>query len=374
MKFYNYTLVDQKICQLAATIETNILSYINPINLDEEKENFFNTLNKKEQYNPNFNYVAKNPIYKYYSKNITLPVFKNEMNELFKEIGSDSLGLIFERKLLDLFDRIELIKSVGTENFSENSQGYYGEITSNARKYAQEIISKKIEPKENTLTFEESKKIMESALHERKLKYKVIEKKTPGSKVSVNIRTKEIMISKKAQLSKMDLSRLIAHEIEGHIYRYENGCTQPYKIFSRGLSKETLKTEEGIAVYIEQQEEINIDKQLKQYAGRIIAIQTAKKHSFFETFEEMNKYFNKEESFNLTLRAKRGTFNQEKGGAFYKDSLYLQGYLEIKEFTKDRNLKELYYGRYSINDAPLVFDVDGLIKPKYFPKVKKWIH
>ncbi len=371
MKFYNYTLVDQKICQLAATIETNILSYTNPLNIDEEKDKFFESLNKNEQYNPTFIYVPKNPMYSYYSKNTTLATFKNEMNELFKEIGSDSLGLIFERKLLDLFDRIELIKSVGTENFSQNSEGYYGEITREAKKYAKELISKKINENEKLITFKEAKEKMELALTKRKLKYTVIEKITPGSKVSVNVRTKEIMISKYITLSESELNRLIAHEIEGHIYRYENGCIQPYKIFSRGLSKETLKTEEGIAVYIEQQENINIDEQLKQYAGRLIAIQTAQRHSFFETFEEMKKYFSPNEAFNLTLRAKRGTSNQERGGAFLKDSLYLQGYLEMLEFTKKRELNELYYGRYAISDAPLVFDVDGLIKPKYVPKVKK---
>ncbi len=371
MKFYNYALVDQKICQLAATIETNVLSYTNPLNLDQEKEKFFNALNKKEQYNPSFIYIPKNSIYSYYSKNTTLATFKNEMNEIFKEIGTDSLGLIFERKLLDLFDRIELIKSVGTENFSQNSKGYYGEITRESKKYAKEILSKKINNNEKNILFLEAKKEMENALSKRKLKYKVIEKITPGSQVSVNVRTKEIMISKQVIFSKSQLDRLIAHEIEGHIYRYENGCAQPYKIFSRGLSKETLKTEEGIAVYIEQQKDINIDEQLKQYAGRLIAVNTAQKYSFYETFEEMKKYFSEEESFNLTLRAKRGTLDQNRGGAFFKDILYLQGYREIADFAKERDLNELYYGRYSISDCPLVLDIDGLKKPKFLPLVKK---
>jgi len=371
MKFYNYTLVDQKICQLAATIETNVLNYTNPLNIEQEKEKFFTTISKNEQYNPSFIYSPKNAIYSYYSKNTTLATFKNEMNELFKEIGTDSLGLIFEKKLLDLFDRIELIKSVGTENFSQNSEGYYGEITKEAKKYAKELLSKKIIEYDKNIYFNEAKKEMESALKKRKLKYNVIEKTTSGSKVSVNVRTKQIMISKSITLSKSELERLIAHEIEGHIYRYENGDVQPYKIFSRGLSRETLKTEEGIAVYIEQQENINVDEQLKQYAGRLTAIQTAQKHSFFETFEEMRKYFSDSEAFNLTFRAKRGTPDQTRGGAFFKDTLYLQGYMEILEFTKKRELNELYYGRYAINDAPLVFDVDGLIKPKYLPMVKK---
>lgn len=371
MKFYNYTLIDQKICQLATTVETNILTNINPLNTLKEKETFF--LNKKKgiEYNPNFVYSKKNPIYNYYSKNNTLKILKNEIKEIFKEIGEDSLGLIFEKKLLDLFDRIELIKSIGTENFSENSLGYYGEISLNTKKIAKELIQKKINLDKKYLNFFESKKIMESALKKRKMNYKVVEKKTSGANVSVNIRTKEIFISKQTKLTINDLNRLVVHEIEGHIYRYENGLNQPYKIFSRGLSKETLKTEEGLAVYIEQKENVDINEQLKKYAGRVIAITTAQKHSFFETFEEINKYFSEEEAFNLTLRAKRGNFNQEKKGAFFKDALYLQGFLEVSEFVKDRSLIELYYGRYAINDTPLVFDIDGLKKPKYLPDLKK---
>ena len=44
----------------------------------------------------------------------------------------------------------------------------------------------------------------------------------------------------------------------------------------------------------------------------------------------------------------------------------------MNEFTKERNLKELYYGRYSINDAPLVFDVDGLNEQNTYPN--EWNH
>lgn len=371
MKFYNYALIDQKICQLAATIETNILSYTNPLNMAHEKENFFSAIKKNEPYNPMFVYSPKSSIYSYYAKDSTIATFKNEMNEIFSEIGDDSLGLIFERKLLDLFDRIELIKSVGTENFSQNSESYYGEISREAKRYAKEILAKNLADSEKIIQFDNAKLLMEHALRERKLKYKVVEKTTQGSHVSVNVRTKEIMISKNIAFSQSQLDRLIAHEIEGHIYRYENGCTQPYKIFSRGLSKETLKTEEGIAVYIEQQEHINIDEQLRQYAGRVTSVSTAQKHSFYETFEEMKKYFSEEDAFNLTLRAKRGTLDQARGGAFFKDILYLQGYMEITEFAKERNISELYYGRYAIPDCPLVLDVDGLKKPKFIPKVKK---
>ena len=52
MQVHNYLLIDQKICQLANAIETNILSYTNPQNLEEQKKLFFEYLQKNEKYNP----------------------------------------------------------------------------------------------------------------------------------------------------------------------------------------------------------------------------------------------------------------------------------------------------------------------------------
>ena len=101
-----------------------------------------------------------------------------------------------------------------------------------------------------------------------------------SSSFSVNIRTKNIFINQDYVFTKESLKRLIAHEIESHIYRYENGVRQPYLIFAKGLSKETLKTEEGLAVYVEEKKKINTDLQLKNYAGRVVAINLALKKNF----------------------------------------------------------------------------------------------
>ncbi|MFA5931597.1 MAG: tyrosine/phenylalanine carboxypeptidase domain-containing protein [archaeon] len=375
MSFTDYTTLDQKVCMLAGAIETNILSFTNPQNLEEEKTKFFNALKKNEQYNPKFSYVPRNPLYSYFQISPNFNTYKNELKELLDEMNTDdnsSLSLIFERKILDLFDRMELIRSVGTQNFSGNSESYYGAVDNVTLKYAKEFLQKKFEEEKQTIGFIELKKTIEAFLKKKKLNYKVVEREgNTTSKFSVNIRTKEVLLNKEVTLSENSLKRLIAHEIEGHIYRYENGLNQPYLLFARGLSKETIETEEGIAVVVEKESGINVDAQLKDYSGRILAIDTATKKSFYETFEEMRKYFNEEEAFNLTLRAKRGTWKQDQGGAFTKDVSYLKGMLAVEDFLKEQKLTELYYGRYGINDTPLVLAVDGLKKPKYLPEFLK---
>jgi len=369
--FYDYTRIDQKLCQLASAIETNVLAYINPQNLPEEKTKFFEYLGKNEPYNPVFSYIPRNPIYSYFTMSPTFNTYKLELKELLTEIGDDTLGLILEKKIIDLFDRMEMSRSVGTQNFTGNAESYYGGVDTATERFAQEFLSKSFEIEKMTMGFDEAKKNIELFLKKKRLHYKVNKKESAGSKFSVNIRTKEILINPNQTFSANSLQRLIAHEIEGHIYRYENGLKQPYKIFSRGLSKETLETEEGLAVYVEQQQGINIDSQLKEYSGRVHAISTAMKHSFYETFTELRKYFSDEDAFNITLRAKRGVYKQDEGGAFTKDALYLKGMLLVKEFLKERSVTELYYGRYATNDTPLVLDIAGLVKPKYLPEFVK---
>ena len=172
------------------------------------------------------------------------------------------------------------------------------------------------------------------------------------------------------------MKRLIAHEIEGHVYRYENGLLQPYSVFSRGLSKESLETDEGLAIVVEQKEKLNADNQLREYAGRVLAVDIASKKNFYETFKSLVNHFSKEDAFTITLRVKRGLHKQSEPGAFTKDALYLKGFLAVSKFLEDHDMRQLYYGRYSVYDAPLVMDVDGLVKPKYlqnaiFPNYSK---
>jgi len=367
-EFADYKLLDQKVCQLASATETNILQHINPLNADEEKKRFFDKIEKGEEYNPRFQYAPRNPLYSYFSISPTFETYKKELRELLGDLGRDSLGLIFEKKILDLFERMELIRSIGTPNFYNNSEEYYGKVSKNVLKLSKELLGKKVKNEGVKITFAKAKSMVDAFVKKKNLNYKVVQRKSGGSKFSVNIRTKEIFIDKNLQLTDLMVKRLIAHEIEGHAYRYENGLIQPYSIFARGLSKESLETDEGLAIVVEQKEKLNIDAQLREYAGRVFAVSVASKKNFFETFNTLKNYFPKEEAFTITMRVKRGLHRQSAPGAFTKDALYLKGFLSVSKFLEEHSLEELYYGRYSVYDALLVMDVDGLKKPKYLPE------
>jgi len=367
-KFFDYKSIDQKVCQLASATEINILHHINPLNAVEEKKRFFEKIEAGEEYNPHFRYAPRNPLYSYFSISPTFETYKKELHELLDDLGRDTLGLIFEKKILDLFERMELIRSIGTPNFYNNSEEYYGKVTKNVLKFSKELLQKKEKKEGVDITFVKAKSIIDNFLKKKNLKYKVVLRESGGSKFSVNIRTKEIFIDKNIQLTDLMVKRLIAHEIEGHAYRYENGLLQPYSVFARGLSKESLETEEGLAIMVEQKEKINVDAQLREYAGRVFAVSVASKNSFFKTYDILKDYFLKEEAFTITMRVKRGLHKQSEPGAFTKDAVYLKGFLAVSKFLEDHSLEELYYGRYSVHDTSLIMDVDGLKKPKYLPE------
>jgi uncharacterized protein (TIGR02421 family) len=372
MVFVDYIHLDQKVCQLAGAIEANVLNYINPQNIEEEKKTFFEEIEKGNHYNPKFRYPSRNPLYSYFSMSPTFETHRAELDALLDTVGQDSLGILFEKKISDLFDRMELLKSVGTPNFSNNSEEYYGKISKSLIKYAKELVGKKIKKDKNKITFAEAKKTIDAFLKKKKLPYSVVTRDATGSKFAVNIRTKKIKINSDVQLTRESVKRLIAHEIETHAYRYENGSLQPYNLFARGLSKEMLETEEGLAVIVEESEGINCAAQLKNYAGRVLAINLARKKDFYQTFKGLEQYFSENESFTLALRAKRGTYRASEKGAFAKDALYLKGRIEVEKFfSVGHKLEELYKGRYSVHDVPLLGDIDGLREPKFLPEVKK---
>ena len=163
-------------------------------------------------------------------------------------------------------------------------------------------------------------------------------KQQMSSKASVNLTKKKLFINSNSTFNKNDLNRFKIHEIETHIYRYLNGLNQPYKILSIGTGGEYLKTEEGLAIYNETTIQNN-PYQEKIIAARLYATNYALKHDFFDTFDELNKYFNKEEAYTITQRVKRGIPCGERG-AFTKDYCYFSGYLKIKNYVEQqRELK-----------------------------------
>lgn len=368
MKFLDYTKLDQKLFEIAGAVENNLLKFINPQNMESEKSKFFEAIMRGEAYNPVFSYAPKNPLYKYFAAGSSLSTFKSELTEMAKDVERDELGIIFDSEINDLIEKIEMVKSIGTGNFSGSTESYYGEISRAALHAAKEEITKSPTEKETPIPFKDAIDTIKAFLKKNRLRYKLVVREPAGARFAVISSRKELLVNKDTRFTKEMVERLIAHEIETHIYRYENGINQPYKILAHGFSRETTQTEEGLAACMEKLKGVGSKRQTKEYAGRLVAISEAQKKSFLETYNTMSTHFDMETAFRLTVRAKRGIESQEKAGAFYKDALYFKGMLKVEKFLKDHKPKELYYGKYAIEDIPLVKNIPGLKEPRYFPE------
>ncbi|MBI2105992.1 DUF1704 domain-containing protein [Candidatus Woesearchaeota archaeon] len=257
------------------------LKYINPMNQDSEKKKFFSSSN----YNPKFRYLEKNLKLNRYRK----------MLEKFYEQVEDSL---FKKKIKKLIIWIDILDSVGYSNFTQNSIKYYGKTTPKLVRDAKRLLRLKEEKEDNNLSTEEVTEILN-----RELKkfpgWSSIVKENLGSRVD-NVTMEKILYVKSGEgFSKEDVKRLIIHEIGVHTTRSSNGEKQRYNIFQYGTANYE-ETEEGLAVYIEEKNNLLRNKNLKNYAGRVLAIDLALKNSFRETFNFLQNYFSDEEAYNLT--------------------------------------------------------------------------
>jgi uncharacterized protein (TIGR02421 family) len=360
-------LLDQKLFGIAGAIESNLLTFINPLNVNEQKKIFFEHLARNEPYNPVFTYIQRDPSYSYFSKNSRLDIFRVEVKDLLESVQRDELGVVFESEMIDLLEKIELIKSIDTINFAGNSESYYGSFDKKTLDFAKKIIQQPAEENNTPVSFDSAINEIKNFLKSKNLHYDVVLREPAGAKFAVINSRREILINKDTVFSAELLKRLIAHEIETHIYRYENGLRQPFKILAHGFSRETTETEEGLAVCVEELKGVSSQTQIKDYAGRLYAIDVACRNDFYNTFCEMHKYFDDDNAFRLTLRAKRGISDQSKNGAFFKDALYFKGMIKVKEFLENHKIEELYCGKYAVEDIPLVRSIPGLKEPKLLP-------
>ena len=326
-----------KICE-----EILKLKYINPINQASEKKKFFGSNN----YNPKFKYIPKN---------LKLQIFKKRLEEFL--INTEYS--LFKKKIKKLIIWIGLLSSVRQDSFTQNSIMYYGKTSPKLIKEAKKLLKLEEEKEEKTVSSKELAEILNKEI-QKYPGWSSEEALNLGSRIDDATMEKTLYVKSGEFFSKEDVKRLIVHEIEVHTRRAFNGEKQYYKIFQYGTAHYE-ETEEGLAVYMEEKNNLLQNKILKNYAGRVLAISLALKYSFRIAFNELCKYFSEEEAYHLTLRAKRGLKETSKQGAFTKDLVYLQGYIDLKEHLKNnsKDLNILFKGRIGIKDLK---DVIPLLK------------
>jgi alpha-L-glutamate ligase-like protein/uncharacterized protein (TIGR02421 family) len=345
--------VDEKVAQIDQSIK--LLSYINPRNLEEQKSIFMN-------------HEGVSPHFLYKSMDLDLPALRSELKRIPQV--NHRLYPLYAQKIEELMVRLDLLEARGSKDFGFFSQKIFGRVTRNlyqsALAFLKEHEDYSLLDESALLDARESRDLFQDFLDRHKLghwKIKIIE----DSVVDVQVTKKDVILLKKgAQFRHNRLQALLVHEIGTHVFRFENGKKQPLRIFERGTAG-YLQTEEGLAIWNQNQLGLLLGDKFLTPAFLVVAIYMAQKMTFYDLYHYLKSTFkiSNELAWKLCVKSKRGLENTEMMTAFTKDSIYFSGLAEVERFLKKGGrMSDLYVGKITTQDIPLVSTLEGLKPPK----------
>lgn len=359
-------LLDQKIHTLERKI--NIKKATKPTNYLEEFDTF---VRKKWRYNPVFtyNYPSKNKVKQREDE-------YNALAETYlqkKPLQSHFAQLLYE-KITYLKYKIHYIKACKQQNFEQMliaSQSLFWKIHAE-----QVVLSKKSKEKKEqdlwkTLSFDEIYQQIQQYLKQKKLHtIQIMPDSSMLSRISIGYKRNNAYIklstNTKNTFKEKELTAKLWHEIDIHIQRFLNGQSTGRNILAKWTAH-YITQEEWLAIrYAEkilQQEfpeyhNINI---YRNYNYLIHAQQLDFRNlACFINTTEKNNYTEKKyvALFNRTLKFKRwvqDTNIVHQGACYFKDKIYLDGYLHIKKYMQEGgSLDKLLIGKIKTQDIDFI--------------------
>jgi len=231
--------IDKKLYQLTKDFE--ILNYINPVNIEAAKRDFF-----KSKFTANPNFVYK-PL------NINPHEFKRSLYSInVEKIHDISWRILYQDIISSYADKIDIIHSIGTDKFKYNSLLYFGEPDETDVKNAEYILhcATSHEKKANELGAHEALLYIKKTIESYGFPCKVEVSKHTTSKVLALSSKKTIRIRKDARFNKAYLKALAEHEVGVHMLTTANASNQKLKAFLLGTPVNT-HTQEGLALLAE---------------------------------------------------------------------------------------------------------------------------
>lgn len=345
--------LDRQLYSIAKGINT--LSYINPMNLKQEKRRFFL---KPHEYQPRFTYrqLDIDP-YKFREKLYRLPV---------EDIRDADIQKMYRKVIDQLAVRIDLLTSIGHDEFLYNSLRYYGQPDEQDIANANFILHAREyeEPEPELISAQDAIAAFHEAAKDYDIPCKIVGTQKLIARAMVSGRT--IKINLNSLFSQKDLNALIHHEMGVHLVTSVNADQQPLKVLKLGLPGNT-HTQEGLAILCEHLSGSFPLHRLKILALRVLAVDfMVRGESFSDTYNHLKFTYNlcKDEAFTVTARAFRG-------GGFTKDYLYLKGLRDALVYYRQEDLSSLFVGKTGFEFKPLLDELitrDILRKPVFMPK------
>lgn len=343
--------IEEDIAEIISLIWAGIA--LTPINDLVEQKKFLDAYNLKKIYNPQFEYKKKEKL-----------IAKAEA--LLYMVKSKNYTKIHN----DLLDKLSLLLEFSQKiNTKEKLVFPYGVPDKEMVSLAKIMIPKEKSPKqEREILAKETKRIFNEKLNEYGIyDWKIIIKKNMTAKADINS-SKKIICLKQRKYSYNEINNLLSHEVDVHVLRAHNGYKNKNSMYSTGTAN-YLKTEEGLAIMMEQLSGNYNSKRFKFFAARIIAADLAITKSFYEIFDILVQKYNlsKRNAYIITKRVKRGLVDTSKPGGFIKDHVYFEGFYMIKKFMQaGGDIRPLFVGKISLDEIKLVKkdEVKNIIIPK----------
>ncbi|WP_353779958.1 tyrosine/phenylalanine carboxypeptidase domain-containing protein [Winogradskyella sp. 3972H.M.0a.05] len=356
-EYQNLFDIDANLNRLVKNIE--LLRYINPLNIEHEKKQFFSA---KYNYEPKFKYPKIN--FNGYK------LHRLFFSQRLERIEDEDIRQLYEDIIYEYSSLIECIETIGQgRKFYYNSLKSFGtppeKDIDNAKfilRFDDEDFDEDMLPMYNV---EEAKAYFEDYSKRYDFKYKIKFSTNISAAAMVLNNTQTLVLRKNHKFSKNQLEVLTNHEVGVHMVTTFNGLSQPLKVFSNGLPN-NVETQEGLAVYSEYMSGCLTLKRLKELSFRTLASDSLSKgYTFADTFDLLHNQYklNRDKAFSITLRAHRG-------GGFTKDRLYLSGLKKVFKYAQEGNdLGILLTGKVSMEYMDTIKKLQDLglaIGPKFF--------
>ncbi|WP_397362706.1 flavohemoglobin expression-modulating QEGLA motif protein [Olleya sp. R77988] len=347
-KYQDLFDIDSNLNRLVKKIE--LLNYINPLNIESEKKQFFGA---KYNYEPTFKYPKLRfngyKLHRLFFSQRLERIKDDDIRDLYKDIIYEYSGLI------------ECIETIG-----KGKKFYYNSLKSFGTPTERDIENAKFILRFDDSGFEEDLLPLYNVddaiayFEDYKKRYDfdfTIKKSTNISAAAmVQNNTQTLVLRKNHKFSKNQLAVLANHEIGVHMVTTFNGLNQPLKVFSNGFPN-NVETQEGVAVYSEYMSGNLTITRLKELAYRVIAADSlAKGYSFSATFDLLHNQYklNRDKAFVVTLRIHRG-------GGFTKDYLYLTGLKKVYDYAKSgKDLDVLLTGKVTLEYKDVILKMQDL--------------
>lgn len=355
-KYHRLFKIDQNLHKLVKKIE--LLNYVNPVNIEDQKRYFFKTRFLAE---PEFHYRKVD----FNSHLLQKELYSQDLDKL----KDDHTRNFFKDVIDEYSGLIECIETIGHgKKFYYNSLRCFGTPTQKDVENARFILHFADEDFDNEMFpvygVEEAKSYFETFTKRYDFNFTIkLSTKLSAAAMVLN-NTQTLVLKKNHRYSANQLKVLANHEIGVHLVTTFNAMQQPLQLFFNGFPRNT-ETQEGLAVFSEYMSGCLTLHRLKELAYRVLAVDSLLKgYSFADTFDLLFSQYklNKDDAFSISLRVHRG-------GGFTKDHVYLTGLKKVYDhYHQGNSLDALMTGKVTLEYKDLIekWQEDGLaVAPSY---------